>query len=147
MATLACPALCLLLASLSSTEKVDLIQAIRLDRDRLSGEWALREDGLWMQQGHRPKLLLPGRIPAGTYPNQTAPVDTVVVKAMLVGQASLDDRFVTDLLAALFANVPDLIAAHPRAAEISVDTAFRLEDGMSIPLHPAAERFWRGRSQ
>ncbi len=93
-----------------------------------------------LQNSH--PFLLPGQIPAGTYPEQTEPIDTVVVKALLVGHRSLPDDFVTGLLDTLFNNVPDLIAAHPRAAEISADTAFRLEDGMSIPLHPAAEA-WR----
>jgi TRAP transporter TAXI family solute receptor len=87
-------------------------------------------------------FLLPGQIPAATYPNQPEAVDTVAVKALLVGHRSLPDEFVTRLLDVLFGSVPDMIAAHPRAAEISPETAFRLEDGMSIPLHPAAAA-WR----
>jgi TRAP transporter TAXI family solute receptor len=91
-------------------------------------------------------FLTPGRIPRGTYPNQGEDVDTVAVKSLLVASASLPDELITAILDALFANIPDLIAAHPRAAEISFDRSFRLEDGMSIPLHPAAEAYWRERS-
>jgi TRAP transporter TAXI family solute receptor len=88
-------------------------------------------------------FLTPGRIPRGTYPNQEQDIDTVAVKSLLVASADLPDQLVTQMLDALFANIPDLIAAHPRAAEISFDRSFRLEDGMSIPLHPAAEAYWR----
>ncbi len=92
-------------------------------------------------------FLMPGVIPRGTYPNQTQDIDTVAVMTLLVGSASLPDALVTKILDALFGNIRDLIAGHPRAAEISIERAFRLEDGMSIPLHPAAEAYWRGHSQ
>ena len=39
-------------------------------------------------------FLLPGQIPGGTYPEQTEAVETVVVKALLVGRRDLPDEFV-----------------------------------------------------
>ncbi|MEJ2085621.1 MAG: TAXI family TRAP transporter solute-binding subunit, partial [Acidobacteriota bacterium] len=86
-------------------------------------------------------FLIPVVIPRHTYPRQAADIDTIAVTSLLVGSADLPDEFVEDTLTAIFDNVPDLIAAHPRSARISFDTAFRLENGISIPLHPAAKRF------
>ncbi len=88
-------------------------------------------------------FLLPGVIPAGTYPNQPEEVPTAAVKAMLIASSSLDADLVRDILDAIFSNIPDLIASHPRAAEVSRDTAFRLKDGMAIDLHAGAVKFWR----
>ncbi len=90
-------------------------------------------------------FLMPDVISSRTYPNQTEDIETVAVMTLLVGSSSLPDALVTNILEALFSNIPDLIAGHPRASEISFDRAFRLEDGMSIPLHPAAEAYWRDR--
>jgi hypothetical protein len=82
-------------------------------------------------------------IPAGTYPNQDAPVTTIGGKALLIASRALPDRLVEDILDAMFGAIPDLMAHHQRASEISLRSAYRLEDGMSIGLHPAAERFYR----
>ncbi len=87
----------------------------------------------------------PITIPAGVYPGQQEPVTTIGVKALLVGSCALSPEVVERLLASLFDNVPDLIAHHQRAAEISLKTASKLEDGMSIDLHPGAERFYKAR--
>ncbi len=91
-------------------------------------------------------FLVPATIRAATYANQPDAVSTVAVKALLVGAASLDADLVYRLLEAIFANIPDLIAQHPRAADISPTTAFGLDNGMPIDLHPGAARFWRDRA-
>ena len=38
---------------------IDLLSLLDLSRDRLSGGWRLTKDGLWMEGGRRPKLVLP----------------------------------------------------------------------------------------
>jgi TRAP transporter TAXI family solute receptor len=93
-------------------------------------------------QANQP-FLVPATIRAATYANQPDAASTVAVKALLVGAASLDTDLVYRLLEAIFANIPDLIAHHPRAADISPTTAFGLDNGMPIDLYPGAERFWR----
>lgn len=90
-------------------------------------------------------FLTPVIIPPLTYPGQNEGVSTVAAKAMLTASRSLDEATVHDILAALFANIPDLIAHHPRAADVSPESAYRLDDGMVIDLHPGAERYWNGR--
>jgi TRAP-type uncharacterized transport system substrate-binding protein len=42
--------------------------------------------------------------------------------------------------------MPDLIARHPAAADINVKKRPTLDDGLSIDLHPGAERFFRSTS-
>jgi len=83
----------------------------------------------------------PATIPARAYPRQVEEVPTISVMAILVAKARLPDDLVERILEVMFANVPDLIARHPRAADISLQTAFGLENGMAIDLHPGAEAF------
>lgn len=80
-------------------------------------------------------------IPALTYPNQTEAVSTVAAMATLVANSSLDADLVYRITEVVFGNVTDLIAYHPRAADIDPNRAQRLEDGMAIDLHAGAERY------
>ncbi len=79
-------------------------------------------------------------IPAGTYRGQDEAVVTVAVKAMLVARTDLSEELVYQLTRAMFGNLARLAQAHARGADVSVETA---RDGMSIPLHPGAERYYR----
>ena len=110
------------------------IELLSIDRESL--------DGLRINQ----PFLVPATIPAYVYPNQDVPVSAIAVKAMLVASTSVEANLVEDILRVIFENIPDLIAHHPRASDISPDAAFRLKDGMSIDLHPGAERFFRSLS-
>jgi TRAP transporter TAXI family solute receptor len=92
-------------------------------------------------------FLVPVVIPAHVYANQDAAVSTVSAKAMLVARADLEDATVTRILEAIFSSIPDLIAHHPRASEINLVTAWRLDEGMSIDLHPAARKFFERAAQ
>lgn len=78
-------------------------------------------------------------IPAGTYRGQDQPVATVAVKAMLVARADLPEDLVYNLTRAMFSNLARLAQAHVRGRDVSIQTA---RDGMSIPLHPGAARFF-----
>ena len=40
----------------------------------------------------------------------------------------------------MFGNLPRLAQAHARGADVKLETA---REGMSIPLHPGAERYYR----
>ena len=79
-------------------------------------------------------------IPAWTYRGQEKPVQTVAVQALLVARADLEGSFIYALLNTLFANHDFLAAVHPKGKLIRLERAIR---GMSIPLHPGAERFYR----
>lgn len=81
-------------------------------------------------------------LPAQTYRGMTADVPTVAVRAMIAVRADLDEGLVYDITRALFANLDDFGRAHVRGRDLSLTTA---QDGMYIPLHPGAERFFRAR--
>jgi len=82
-------------------------------------------------------------IPMRTYRGLEDDVPTVSVMAMLMVSADLDGELVYRMLRALF--LPDslklLCATHTRGCDIDLRKAL---DGMSIPLHPGAERFFKG---
>lgn len=78
-------------------------------------------------------------IPAGTYRGVDANVSTVAVKAMLAVSDKLESDVVQKMLKSLFENNDRLSAAHRAGAMVTKDTA---RDGMSLPLHPGAEKFY-----
>jgi TRAP transporter TAXI family solute receptor len=82
----------------------------------------------------------PDLIPAWTYRGQEKPVQTVAVQALLVARADLEGTFIYTLLHTLFANHDFLATVHPKGKLIRLETALQ---GMSIPLHPGAQRFYR----
>jgi len=83
----------------------------------------------------------PAVIPSRAYPRQAEAVPTVAVTAILVANSRIPADLVERVLEVMFANISYLIAKHPRAADISLVTAFGRENGMAIPLHPGAEAF------
>lgn len=82
----------------------------------------------------------PIKIPAGTYAGQTAEVNSVSVKALLAVSTKMDANLVYQLLKAMYANGERLAASHKRAADIKLATGSL---GMSIPMHPGAEKFYK----
>jgi TRAP transporter TAXI family solute receptor len=88
-------------------------------------------------------FLTPFVIPARVYTNQQAPVGTVQTKMLLIASRSVSDDVVEKILQSVASHVRDLIAAHPAAAEFLLKRMPTIEDGMSIDLHPGAERFFR----
>ena len=82
----------------------------------------------------------PEKLAAGTYMGQTSDVWTVSVKSMLAVSSKLDAQLVYDLLKTMYANRERLAASHKKGADATIATG---TDGMSIPLHPGAERFFK----
>jgi TRAP transporter TAXI family solute receptor len=82
----------------------------------------------------------PEKLAAGTYMGQTADVMTVSVKSMLCVSAKADPALVYEMLKTMFANGDRLAASHKKGADIKLATA---TDGMSVPLHPGADKFYK----
>jgi uncharacterized protein len=80
------------------------------------------------------------KVPGKSYIGVDADVMTVSVKSMLACSAKLDSGLVYDMLKAMYANGERLAASHKKGADIRIATA---TDGMSIPLHPGAEKFFK----
>jgi len=81
-------------------------------------------------------------VPAGTYQGQTKDVTTVAVKSMLAVSSKLSEDLVYRLLETMYDNTDRLIAAHSQGKNIKLETAL---EGMSIPLHLGAEKYFKER--
>ncbi len=97
-------------------------------------------------------------IPANTYSGQDKPVDTVAVMAQWVCDADADEELIYTLTKALWepgfhvlrkkdgkpepapAGAEIMAQAHAKGKDVTLETAL---DGMAIPLHPGAERYYR----
>ncbi|WP_394888930.1 TAXI family TRAP transporter solute-binding subunit [Mesorhizobium sp. AaZ16] len=79
-------------------------------------------------------------IPAGTYDGQTADVETAAVGNFLVTHDGVSDETAYQMTKLLFESLDQLTAAH--AAAKAIDPAKAL-DGMPVPLHPGAERYYK----
>jgi TRAP transporter TAXI family solute receptor len=79
-------------------------------------------------------------IPAGTYDGQTEDVETAAVGNFLVTHDGVSDETAYQMTKLLFENLDQLTAAHAAAKAIDPTKAL---DGMPIPLHPGAERYYK----
>ena len=79
-------------------------------------------------------------IPANTYTGQTEAVPAAAVVNYIVTREGLADDLVYQMTKALFESAGDLVTAHQAAKAISLEHAL---DGMPIPLHPGAARFYK----
>jgi len=79
-------------------------------------------------------------IPAGTYEGQTEDVNTAAVGNLLVTHADVSEELAYEMTKQLFENLDRLAAAHAAAKAIKLESA---TEGMPIPLHPGAERYYK----
>lgn len=80
-------------------------------------------------------------IPANTYSGQTEDVTAVSVKSMLAVSSKLDEELAYQMLKTMYENRDRLIAAHEQSGkQILPETG---KEGMSIPLHPGAEKYFK----
>ncbi|MET3791263.1 TAXI family TRAP transporter solute-binding subunit [Aquamicrobium terrae] len=79
-------------------------------------------------------------IPAGTYDGQSEDVETAAVGNFLITHDGVSDETAYQMTKLLFDNLPQLVASH--AAAKAIDPAKAL-DGIPVPLHPGAERYYR----
>ena len=81
-----------------------------------------------------------GVIPKGTYRGQETDVQTATLLNYVVARADLPTDLVYAITSAIFDSTRELVAAHPAAAEIKLERAL---DGMPVPLHPGAEKYFK----
>ena len=79
-------------------------------------------------------------IPSGTYTGQAADVPTAAVGNFLVTHDGVSDETAYQMTKQLFENLPEMVAAHNAAKSIELANAV---NGMPIPLHPGAERYYK----
>ena len=83
---------------------------------------------------------IPVTIPAGTYEGQTDDVPTAAVGNFLVSHEGVSEETAYQMTKLLFENLDKMAASHAAAKVIDVQKAL---DGMPVPLHPGAERYYR----
>ncbi|NBA95115.1 TAXI family TRAP transporter solute-binding subunit [Pseudomonas sp. R5(2019)] len=82
----------------------------------------------------------PAVIPAGTYDGQDRDVPTVAINNILLSHSAVSDELAYQMTKLMFDNLARLGTAHSAANDITLKTA---SQGLPIPLHPGAERFYR----
>ncbi|HLQ85834.1 MAG TPA: TAXI family TRAP transporter solute-binding subunit [Salinisphaeraceae bacterium] len=82
----------------------------------------------------------PATIPADTYDDQTEDVATAAVPNFLITASTVPDDLVYEMTKVLYENLDTLKAAHNAAEDIKLEHAL---DGMPVPLHPGAERYYQ----
>ncbi len=80
-------------------------------------------------------------IPGGMYRNNPDPIATFGGKATLVARAGLSERIVHTLVESVFGHLEELQRAHPALALL--DPEAMAGEGLTAPLHPGAERYFR----
>ena len=96
-------------------------------------EQAVRADGgmgLWAAY----------EIPAGTYPGQDAAVSTIAQPNLLVVNAAIDEAAVYAITKTIYENLGFLQSVHKATRAMTLESAI---DGLPLPLHPGAERYYR----
>ncbi len=76
----------------------------------------------------------------GVYKGTETDVPTVAVMAILVARAEMEEAMAYQITKAIFENLKDIERAHAKGKELTLQTALT---GMSIPLHPGAEKFFK----
>ncbi|MEP7208222.1 MAG: TAXI family TRAP transporter solute-binding subunit [Casimicrobiaceae bacterium] len=79
-------------------------------------------------------------IPANTYKGQTSDVNTAAVQNYLVTHDGVSNDLAYAMTKALWTNLDQLVAAHSAAKAITPKDALQ---GMPVPLHPGAEKYYR----
>ncbi len=79
-------------------------------------------------------------IPAGTYPDQAKPINTIAQPNVLAVHAGVDEEAVYMITKTIYENLPFLNNIHPATKAMALDKAIA---GLPAPLHPGAARFYQ----
>ena len=85
-------------------------------------------------------LWTPFTIPAGTYPNQDADVQTIAQPNFLATSADLPEENVYMITKTIYENLPFLQAIHPATKAMAIEKAIA---GLPLPLHPGAAKYYQ----
>ena len=85
-------------------------------------------------------VYLPAVIPANTYRGQPDDVPVIAVQNYLVTHEGVSEETAYGVTKAFWTHLDALTAAHPAAKAIDMKRAL---EGMPVPLHPGAEKYYR----
>ena len=88
---------------------------------------------------------IPSKIPAGTYPGVTYDVNTVAVSGIFVTNANVDEELVYGITKAMWSDTARKLLdnGHSKGKVITIETALDGLEGIGVPMHPGAERFYK----
>ena len=83
---------------------------------------------------------VPSVIPANTYNRVDKDVKTPAVMAILITHDKVSEDVIYRFTKAMFENLGDIHLSHAKGKEINLDSAL---DGLTVPLHPGAAKFYK----
>ena len=88
---------------------------------------------------------IPSKIPAGTYPGVAYDVNTVAVSGIFVTNANVDEELIYGITKAMWSDTARKLLdnGHSKGKVITIETALDGLDGIGVPMHPGAERFYK----
>lgn len=115
------------IAELASQEAITLVPISGPEADAVIGEYT---------------FFAQNTVPAGTYEGVDSDVDTLSVGAQWVTSADLPEDLIYGITAALWNDSTRALldSGHQKGKMITLETAL---DGVGIPIHPGAEKFYR----
>ena len=78
-------------------------------------------------------------LPAGTYPGQDEPIQTITVKAVLLVSAYASEDDVYKLTSAIFDHTEEITLENAKGAELSVENATSTN---TVPYHAGAAKYY-----
>ena len=85
-------------------------------------------------------LYVPGIVPKNMYPGLDGDVGVVSIPNLLVVHADMDENLVYQITKTLFEHRDELIAIHPEAKNLSLESAIKESPA---PFHPGAIRYYK----
>ena len=85
-------------------------------------------------------LYVQGNVPKATYQGMEGDVGVVSIPNLLVVHAEMDDNLAYEITKALFTHRTELVAIHPEAGNISLESAVK---DSPAPFHPGAIRYYK----
>jgi len=85
-------------------------------------------------------LYVQGLVPKAMYPGLDGDVGVVSIPNLLVVHADMDEKLAYEITKALFERRAELVAIHPEAANLSLETAVKESPA---PFHPGAIRYYK----
>jgi hypothetical protein len=85
-------------------------------------------------------LYVQGLVPKAMYPGLEGDVGVVSIPNLLVVHADMDEKLAYEITKAMFERRAELVAIHPEAANLSLETAVK---DSPAPFHPGAIRYYK----
>ncbi len=88
---------------------------------------------------------VPSKITAGTYAGVGYDVNTLAVNGILVTSSDIPEDLIYEITKALWSKTTRKLLdnGHAKGKVITLDTALMGLDGLDVPLHPGAEKFYK----